>query len=275
MHGYQLRIASTPNGIGGMFYELWSDDVASNGWAGHEIPIEMAISDGMAVDIEDCRRIAKGDPRLFSQMFECKFLDGANQYIPTSLIDAATAQWNGRPPRGVATFGGLDIGRTNDLTCLIVVAVDRAGKAWVIACETLSRTEPEDLDRPAQMAFGVYGVNRLVVDSTGIGEMPAASLRKRYGLMRVEPYTFTQASKEHLATLLYQDFADNTVTYDPTNTGLTEDLCSIRRIVTEAGTVRYDAPRTEKGHADRAWALSLALHGCRGPDRRRHETPGA
>ena len=35
---------------------------------------------------------------------------------------------------------------------------------------------------------------------------------------------------------------------------------SIRRIVTKQASVRYDAPNTDKGHADRAWALALAVY---------------
>jgi phage FluMu gp28-like protein len=276
LHGYQLRVASTPNGVGNMFHDLWANEESSPGWAGHIIPLRMALDDGMRVDVDDCWRMARGDPRLFAQMFECQFLDGADQYIPTALLNAATKDWRRPSPnRILATFAGLDIGRNNDLTCLVIIGVDASGIAFVLNVETLSRTEPEDIDRLAATAFSQWGVTRLVVDATGLGEFPAASLRKRHGLQRVEPYTFTLQTKEHLATLLYQDFAEEKVKYPPDQKQLTEDVASIRRIVTDAGNVRYDAPRTDKGHADRAWALSLALHGCRGPDRKRHEVIGA
>jgi phage FluMu gp28-like protein len=33
-------------------------------------------------------------------------------------------------------------------------------------------------------------------------------------------------------------------------------------MVTESGAIRFDAPRTVDGHADRAWSLALALHAC-------------
>jgi hypothetical protein len=35
--------------------------------------------------------------------------------------------------------------------------------------------------------------------------------------------------------------------------------------VTSAGNVRYDAARTDEGHADSAWALGLALHAANAP----------
>ena len=46
----------------------------------------------------------------------------------------------------------------------------------------------------------------------------------------------------------------------PGNRSLRLDLSAVKRIVTSAGNVRFDAERTEDGHADRFWALALALH---------------
>jgi len=45
-----------------------------------------------------------------------------------------------------------------------------------------------------------------------------------------------------------------------------QELASIRRIITAAGNIRYDAPRTSEGRADRAWALALALYACSTPN---------
>ena len=41
---------------------------------------------------------------------------------------------------------------------------------------------------------------------------------------------------------------------------LRDDLHSLKRTTTSAGNVRFVADRSENGHADRAWALALALH---------------
>ena len=71
---------------------------------------------------------------------------------------------------------------------------------------------------------------------------------------------FTQGSKEVLATTLYEAFAKGIIRIPEGDRELREDLASLRRIVTAAGNVRYDAPTTAEGHADRAWALALALH---------------
>ena len=42
-----------------------------------------------------------------------------------------------------------------------------------------------------------------------------------------------------------------------------DDLHKVRRAVTAAGNVRFQAESDEAGHADRFWALALALEAAR------------
>ena len=42
------------------------------------------------------------------------------------------------------------------------------------------------------------------------------------------------------------------------------DLRSIRKTTTAAGNIRFEADRGPGGHADRFWALALALHAASG-----------
>jgi phage FluMu gp28-like protein len=268
--GCKLRVASTPNGIGNEFHKTWTHAVAADsGWAVHDVPIDLAIAQGYPVDIKKCWSLAKGDPRLFDQLFRCKFLDNEQQYIPTAAVEAcSTDDCNPHSAHGGVTNAGLDIGKTSDRTELVITRTDHAGTRWVVHAEGCKRTNWDDLERLAALAFSPrFGCRRLCVDATGMGEFPAEQLQKRYGGWRVEPVKFTQQSKEDLATRLYSAFTEETIRIPRSDALLRDDLCSIRRLVTAAGNIRYDAPQTDEGHGDRAWALALALHaGGNGPN---------
>lgn len=255
-HGYRMRVASTPNGIGNDFHRLYTNEQASKGWVKHEFPISRALADGMRVDIDECWAMAMGDPRLFAQMFECSFLDGDQQYIPTELVDSACVEASPRF-EGVA-YAGLDIGLENDLTSLTVVKADARGKVWEQETFTCKRTSWPEQEELILRSFDDWDWRRICVDSTGLGAVPAQLLQQRLGAHRVEAVPFTMQSKEALATGLYQAFADKRLAI-LNNAAMRRDICSLRRIVTGAGNIRYDAARTAQGHADRAWSMALAM----------------
>ena len=268
--GHKLRIASTPNGVGNDFHAIWKKaSRPGSRWSAHEIPIETAIAQGFPVDMAKCWELAKGDPRIFDQLFRCSFLDNEFQYIPSALLDAASTE-DAAPARG-ETYAGLDVGRTNDLTALVVVRDEGDGVLWVVSVEVRRRTEAEDLEELAALAITSFGARRLCIDSTGMGAFPASSLQKKFGRHRVEPVSFTLQMKETLATGLFQRFAEQRLRIPRADKALRDDVCAIRRMVTAAGNVRYDAPTTDEGHADRAWALALAVHGASRPAAKRHE----
>jgi phage FluMu gp28-like protein len=176
---------------------------------------------------------------------------------------------------GGTCYAGLDIGRTSDRTELIIVNKDDVGVRWKMYSEGCKRTSWDDIERLAAVAFSPrWDCARLCVDATGMGVFPAERLQQRFGRHRVEPVVFTAQAKEDLATSLYTAFVEQTVRIDRDDTLLRDDLCAIRRIITTAGNVRYDAPHTDEGHADKAWALALALHGCNAPPNYRHVSPG-
>lgn len=265
---FKLRVISTPNGLGNAFAELvetiLSGDMPRTRL--HEVTIEDAERDGFPVDWAECWEDAKGDPRLFDQLYRCKFLDGEQQYIPAALLQVA---FDGHTePDGGFNYGGLDIGETRDRTSMGIV--NRNGEERrLVHLESHKLTDDDLIDKLVAEAFDVYGCKRVAVDATGLGTFPAKRLRKRYG-RRVEPVKFTANVKEDLATGLYDVLRTEDLklprSYRPSGDSedyipqLRDAIYKIRRTVTSAGNVRFDAQRTVKGHADEAWALMLALH---------------
>ncbi|MBA3833597.1 MAG: hypothetical protein H0X34_17230, partial [Chthoniobacterales bacterium] len=162
--------------------------------------------------------------------------------------------------------GGLDIGESRDRTTLAIVK--RIGdKRSLIHLESHKLTDDKLLDDLAAKAIGVYHCQRVAIDKTGLGLFPSKRIKQVYG-SKIEQVDFTSGSKEDLATGLYDavqaeeielpaSYLFNGVDEIPL---LRDDVYAIRRLVTAAGNVRYDAPRTAAGHADRAWALMLAIH---------------
>lgn len=269
-HGYKLRCLSTPNGVGNLFHQLWTNRDGSVRFRRHAVTIDQAVAQGLRVNWEYLRTQARGDDRVFDQLFRCRFLDGDQQYIPTDLIEAAlwddTALWEG------ATYGGLDIGRTNDKTTLYALRENiEDATLWVQQSYTSKRTSSDALDAMVADAFDTYRFRRLCVDATGIGAFPAERLQKIHGLHRVEPVVFTLGSKEELATTLFQVLAERRLRIPRADKPLQTALASVKRIITTAGNVRYDAPSTAEGHADEAWALALAVYAASQPKGVRNE----
>ena len=283
-----IRVCSTPNGVGNAFHKLCKRSVGYDDaedfrtspdgkvrakWIQHSTTVHQAAADGFPVDMDNCWEIAHGDARLFKQLFECGFLDGALQYIPDSAISECSS--DNCYVHGGHYYAGLDIGLENDLTALVIVC-DTGEMTTVRAIKWCKRTDEELLYQLVAYAFAKYRIRRIAIDSTGLGTFPSQTLRRKYGHSKVEPVVFTLNTKEDLATTMWWYFVHAQLKIPKTDAAikdrehgaadrLREDVASLQRIITTAGNVRFDAPRTPEGHADTAWALALALHAAASP----------
>ena len=257
----KIRIASTPNGVGNMFHELALDEVQHPTISRHRVTIWDAVKAGYPVDPAALLRDqCLNDKRIFAQLFECSFLDGSEQYIPTEFLQFPCVVSDTRCDEGLY-YAGLDLGFVNDLSVLIVLRQDYRKRVWLQQMVCCPRTKWDDQQRIIEESFRDYNWVRLCVDRTGVGLVPTQLLQAKFGTQRVEAVDFTNQSKDLLATGLYQAFADKMIRISD-NKELIRDICAIKRTMTVSGAVRYDAPRTAKGHADRAWSLALAIMAC-------------
>lgn len=261
--GFKVRIASTPNGKQNLFYELWTH---GEDWSRHRVDIYQAVADGLAVDVESLRR-AVGDPDTWAQEFECAFIDEATAYLTYDLINACEDPEAGRSGDPATLRGegplylGVDIGRKRDLTVMWLGQVV-GDVLWTRRVHLLEKA-PFRLQRDALFALLPH-VERACIDATGLGAQLAEEAQEAFGKYRVEAVTFTNTVKESLAVGLRRRFEDRLLRIPP-DPKIREDLHSVRKVTTAAGNVRFDAERTDDGHADRFWALALCDHAASVP----------
>lgn len=259
----RLRVISTPNGATGKFYELCRDAEAGTlaGWSYHRTPLDVALREGLAVDRQRLMTLVGGDERVFSEAYECAFLDANFQYLPTVLVDAARA-WPGELPdlSGAEFFAGYDVGRWHDLAVLTVIA-KKDGVAWVVAIITAKRTAFRAQRKMLARAREAFGWTRLYVDKTGMGESFAEELVEMWGEDEVVPVLFGHPSKSLMATTVFRWLRDGRVRLpkDVEGKQLRDEAIAVKRIVTPSANVVYESPRGTEGHGDRFWSFALAL----------------
>ncbi len=154
-------------------------------------------------------------------------------------------------------YAGFDVARQRDLS---VVWVDqKVGDVLKTVAIIEMRQTPFFVQKLVTFAIMMHPrFRRACIDETGIGADIAEACVDRFGAYRVEPVTFTQASKEALAGCIKQNFDDKKSAI-PADPALRRSLHSVKRFATPTGHFRFDAERTdETGHADHFWAKALA-----------------
>lgn len=251
----------------------------------HRVTLEDALADGFLFKLqsklpEDDERqemdeadyysyIRAGcaDEESFLQEFMCVPADDASAFLSYDEIAACeyreSEAWELAPKEITGeVYIGLDVGRVNDLT--VIWVLEKQGTLFhtrrVIEMKGMPFSEQEAVLH--EMMVEVAPVfRRLCIDSTGLGMQFAERAVERYGKYRVEPVRFTAGTKEELAYPVRAAFEDKRIRI-PERKEIRADLRSIKKEVTTSGNVRFTADRGANGHADRFWALALALHAC-------------
>jgi phage FluMu gp28-like protein len=255
---FRVIVASTPKGgRSRKFYQIIHDD--SGLWSKHVIDVYEAVRQGLPLDIETERK-AMGDPDGWAQEFELQWLDEASAWLPYELIAACEDPTAGEPDRYTQgyCFLGNDIARRNDLW--VAWVLEQVGDVlWTREVSVLQRATFAEQDAEIDRLLNHYNVVRMAIDQTGIGERTTEEYQAKYGLGMVDGVMFTGQTKQALALLGKSAFEDRSIRI-PDSPQVRDDLYKLKRSVTAAGNLRFDATRDEKGNADRAWALFLALN---------------
>jgi phage FluMu gp28-like protein len=207
-------------------------------------------------------RSGAADEESFQQEYMCRPADDDAAFLEYDLIASceypAQADWQDRG-EGVL-YAGVDIGRKQDLTVLWVV--EKLGDVlYTRHIEALRKMRKSEQEKVLWPWF--EKCRRVCIDQTGLGIGWTDDAQDRFGTARVEGVSFTQQSKEALAYPVRSRFEERRIRI-PYTPEIRADLRQVTKQVTPAGNIRFTAERNADGHADRFWALALAIHAADG-----------
>lgn len=273
--GGTVHVLSTHNGEGSAF-DVLVRDVRSGQRPGavHRVTLADAIAQGLY------RRICAVTDRAWSPEAEAAWIaatraeygddaaeeldcvpnPGGGSWLSWPLIHAAEHAAAGSPAAygGGACTIGVDIARRRDLWVAWVLEMvgDVLWTREVVAARALTfRAQADELDRLVRR----YRPFRVAIDQTGMGEMPVEEAQRRYGGI-IEGVLMSGSRPLDLATALRERCEDRTLRIPDADADLRRDLRAVRRVAGPTGAPRLITERTGEGsHADRFWALALAV----------------
>lgn len=211
----------------------------------------------------DFVRSGCADEESFLQEYMCQPADDDSAFLEYDLIAACeyTSGVDWQRIEGSRLFAGVDIGRKRDLTVLWVLELlgDVLYTRHVEALQNMTKGEQEKVLWP-----WFERCERVCIDGTGLGIGWVDDATGRFGERRIEGVTFTAKVKEALAYPVRGRMEDRRlrIPYDPK---IRSDLRSVTKQTSPTGNIRFTAERTLDGHADRFWALSLAVNAASSP----------
>lgn len=276
--GFPIRVLSTYNGKGNRYYRMVEDAKKGNKWSLHTTTILDAVAQGLAdkiagkplskkerdawvADLKD----AAGDEEAWQQEYMCQPIDETTAWLPWEMITSCEHADAGMPALYVGgdCYVGMDIGRRRDLA--VIWVLEKTGDVfWAREVIRLKNKSFAEQDAELDRVMKRYDVKRLCMDQTGMGEKPVEDAKRNYGEYTVEGVLFTGAVKQNLAVAGKQKFEDRLLRI-PADRAIRESHHAVRKVMTAAGNPRFDADRSEVGHADEFWAHMLAIHAAGTP----------
>ena len=274
--GYSVDISSTPQGQAGRFWEVCKKvGISSVGgmerthwnsgeWSVHWCDVQTAISQGYPVNARQLRA-AIDDDDTWLQEYEPHFLADAENFIPMELVIACESEGASlEVPAGFIAQGPLylggDIGRKKDRT--VFWLKEKIGDVlWTRAVIVLERTP---FAAQAQILDSLLAkVSRACLDATGMGMQLAEQAVSKWGA-KVEPVMFNLENKEKMAVAQKRNFEERRERI-PAAAFIRRSINAVKRYTSNTGHFRFDADRTEQGHADEFWASALCTAAADGP----------
>lgn len=288
MWGYDISILTTRNGEGSEFDNLVKtarkiqagqldpDKDSVLPWSYHFVPITVAVEQGLAekiyrldrIDaaareklIRECRAKSRNED-AFNQEYMCIPSAAASTLIPYDLYQSCELadciqSLVPHTEEQRQYFLGGDIGREKHLT--VFWLWELVGDCLI--CRKIIKLHKTPYSVQLQTASDLLANRNILkgcIDATGIGDMLTETLQERFGSYRIEKIKFTNPVKEHLASQVLGRMEDKRLRV-PADMAIRESFHSVKKTVTAAGNIRFDAASTEAGHADEFWGAALGI----------------
>lgn len=187
---------------------------------------------------------------------EGTFFDATNVDDALLLVDKIKEAISTRKIEPVL-LGGVDIGRTHDLTEFVALGRTITGQMPYRFGITLRNTEYDTQQAVFYKVISELPFTQVLVDNSGIGAQLAENLEKKTKFI-AQGVTFTNPNKELWAVEVRVQMQRRN-TPIPIVRDFANQIHSIKKVVTAAKNYVFDAQRNEKGHADKYWAWALAI----------------
>ncbi len=251
----RLTILSTPFEEQSLFHELYKDELKYFMFTRFCINIYRAIEDGLDFDLETMRALF--DHETWASAYECQFVDDESSLMSIGLIKSCVDEklFYHTPSSTKSLYCGFDVGRVKDKSTLAGVSLDKDIYS-LVAMDVLAKAKFDEQKHHLKGFLRTYPLALLKMDKTGLGLNLAENLSDIFK-SRVSGVWFTNTKKEEMALNLKKLFEDKRIRI-PNDPALISDIHAIKRTI-GTKSFKYDAKRNEYGHADRFWALALAL----------------
>lgn len=259
--GYPLMAVTTPWTHGGFPHKIFTDETL--GFQRQTVDIYAAKAAGFPIDVEQTRAEC-ALAEIFATEYECQWLRGGACFFDPELLVGAEREELPETLSREPSFYGIDIGRTNDLTC--IVECKRLGDViWIVGITALRGMHMDDQRDRIVSHLATGKLARCLIDRGGIGRDLSDHLERKWS-SKCKGVDFSQDSKEELAVTFRKELESGRIRVwseggDNADQAraLRMELTSIKAKPASGGKLSFETPRTVTGHGDRAWAAMLAV----------------
>lgn len=253
----RMLVITSPSSPTSWAHEVFATAEASDQWRVSTVPGPSPW--WTSADLDAVR--ATVTPAEYRRLILCEWAE-ADDNLTTAADIAALVEHPGplEPRPGVRYQLALDLGLRNDATVLAVGHLEhRAGRGRTVVVDRVlrwrgSRARPVELGDVEEAVMAAHRRYNRAPLRTDPWQAAQLSERLRGAGVRVEDFTFSASSVDHLARTLYGLIRDRALVL-PDDPHLLAELSSVRLVETRPGVIRLDHRAGE--HDDQAVSVAL------------------